>query len=82
MASLPMLKDAKALLLPADGSEVKLIRYNIIEERDHNDMVDSGLAEFYNPLPVLKTWLNGTYQQRAMAVFIVEWALHNCAITE
>jgi hypothetical protein len=32
-------------------------------------MVDSGLAEFYNPTHDLKTWLNGAYQQRAMAVF-------------
>jgi hypothetical protein len=72
MASLPTPKDAKALLLPADGSEVKLIRYDIIRERDDNDMVDSGLAEFYNPIPDLKTWLNGAYQQRAMAVFYVD----------
>ena len=37
-------KKAKALLLPADGSEVRLVSYSI-KERDNNDIVDSGLVE-------------------------------------
>lgn len=45
---------------------------NIIEERDDNDMVDSESAEFYDPIPDLRTWLNGGYQQRAMAAFYVD----------
>ncbi|CZR69587.1 uncharacterized protein PAC_19487 [Phialocephala subalpina] len=62
---------AKALLLPADGSGVRLVSYNI-KERDDNDMVDNGLAEFYDPIPDLKTWLDGGYQQRAIASFHVD----------
>jgi hypothetical protein len=70
MASQP--REAQALLLPADGSEVRLVSYNIIKERDDNDMVDNGLADFYDPIPDLKTWLKGAYQQRAMAAFYVD----------
>lgn len=61
---------AKALLLPTDGSGVRLVSYNI-KRRDDNDMVDNGLAEFYDRIPDLKTWLDGGYQQRAMASFHV-----------
>lgn len=35
-------------------------------------MVDNGLAEFYDPIPDLKTLLDGGYQQRAMASFHVD----------
>ena len=48
---------ALALLLPADGSEIKLVCYEI-KERDDEDMVDNGLAEFYDPIPTYPS--NGT----------------------
>jgi hypothetical protein len=51
----------KALLLPADGSEIRFVSCNIIEKRDE-DVVDSGLAEFFDPIPDLKPWLIRAYQ--------------------
>ena len=36
------------------------------------NMVDSGLAEFYDPISDLKSWLQSAYQQRAIAIFHVD----------
>lgn len=51
---------AKALLLPADGSAIKIVTYRI-EERDDEDMADSGMAEFFDPIPDLKAWYGNGY---------------------
>jgi hypothetical protein len=65
--------NAKALLLPADGSEIRLLSYDI-KERNDEDVVDSGMAEFYDPIPDLKPWFMDTYQERAMATFYIDTA--------
>jgi hypothetical protein len=59
-----------ALLLPADGSPIKVVNCSI-KERDDEDMVDSGMAEFFDPIPNLKPWFGDEYQHRAMAAFHV-----------
>ena len=33
--------------------------------------LDSGMAEFFDPIPDLKAWYGNEYQQRAMAAFHV-----------
>lgn len=62
---------AKALLLPADGSKIRIVDYDI-KERDEGDVVDSGMADFYDPIPNLKPWFRDAYQERAMACFHVD----------
>ena len=62
---------AKALLLPADGSHVQIVSFNI-KEKDDDDMVDSGMAEYFDPIPELKAWFGDGYQQRAMAVLYID----------
>lgn len=62
---------AKAHLLPADGSPIKMVIYNI-KERDNEDMVDSGMTEFFHPIPDLKARFGNGYQQPAMAAFYVD----------
>jgi hypothetical protein len=66
------LDKAKALLLPADGSEIRLVSYNIIVEKSDEDVVDNGMAEFFDPIPDLKPWLVREYKQRAMTIFCVD----------
>ena len=41
-----------ALLLPADGSDITNFQYSIKDKGDE-DVVDSGMAEFYDPIPDL-----------------------------
>lgn len=62
---------ANALILPADGSDIRIVTYEI-EDRDDEDMVDSGMAEFFDPIPKLKAWFGDGHQQRAMAAFYVD----------
>lgn len=42
---------AKALLLPANGSEIKLVSYAIIERGDEDGNIK---ADFYDPIPDLR----------------------------
>ncbi len=51
---------AKALLLPADGSNIRPVEHNSKEGNDEG-VVDSDLAEFYDPIPDLKPWLQSVY---------------------
>ena len=41
-----------ALLLPADGFYITNFHYSIKDKEDE-DFVDSGMAEFYDPIPDL-----------------------------
>ncbi|TAQ84306.1 hypothetical protein B7494_g7367 [Chlorociboria aeruginascens] len=61
----------RALLLPADGSKIRIVNYNI-KEKDDQDVVDSGMADFYDPIPDLKSWFGNAYQDRAMTAFHVD----------
>lgn len=61
----------QALLLPADGSPIRIVNCSIRETVD-GDRVDSGMAEFYDPIPDIKPWFGNEYQQRAMAAFYVD----------
>ena len=63
---------AKALLLPADGSMVRLVTYQIKYRSNDDDFVDSRLAEFFDPVPDLKPWLGDAYRERALATFFVD----------
>ena len=45
-----------------------------IKERDDDDLVDSGMAEYFDPIPELKACLGDGYQQRAMAAFYIDAA--------
>ena len=67
---------AKALLLPADGSDVRIVCF-IIKEKDDGDIVDSGMADFFDPIPALKAWFGDEHQQRAMAAFYVDAAIRD-----
>lgn len=64
-------RTVQALLLPADGSPIRIVSCSI-RERDDGDMVDNCMAEFYDPIPDLKSWFGNEYQQRAMALFHVD----------
>lgn len=69
---------ARALLLPADGSKIRTVNYNI-KEKDDEDVVDSGMADFYDPIPDLRSWFEEAYQDRAMTAFHVdERSSKNC----
>ncbi|KAH6662690.1 hypothetical protein B0J14DRAFT_610245 [Halenospora varia] len=62
---------AKALLLPADGTSIRIVDFDI-KEKDDEDVVDSGMADFYDPIPDLKSWFSDAYQDRAMTAFHVD----------
>ena len=66
-------RTAKALLLSANGSDVRIVNFNV-KEKDDGDIVDSGMAEFFDPIPELKAWFGDEYQRRAMAIFYVDTA--------
>lgn len=58
-----------ALLLPADGSEVKLVDYNLMNREDGDRNIN---ADFYNPVPDLRPWLGDSFNERRMATFYVD----------
>jgi hypothetical protein len=60
---------AKALLLPADGSEIKLVNYSTMERGDGDG---NSKADFYDPVPNLRPWLGDTFQERSMATFYID----------
>jgi hypothetical protein len=60
---------AKALLLPANGSEVKLVGYNVME-RENGD--GNANADFYDPIPDLRPWLSDAFQERVMVTFYID----------
>ena len=62
---------AKALLLLADGSEIKLVSYSV-KERGDEDGNEDRRADFYDRIPDLRPWLGDAFQQRAMATFYVD----------
>lgn len=64
-------RTAKALLLPADGSKISIIAYDI-KEKDEEDVVTSGMADFYDPIPDLQSWFGDAYQERAMTAFHID----------
>lgn len=69
MASEP--QKAKALLLPADGTDIRFVDFDT-KEKDDEDFVESGMADFYDPIPDLKSWFRDAYQDRAMTAFHVD----------
>lgn len=41
----------RILLLPDDGSQIRIVKCHIIQERAGEDLVESGMAEFDDPIP-------------------------------
>jgi hypothetical protein len=67
---------AKALLLPADGSAIKLVKYSTMERGDGDGNLK---ADFYDPVPNLRPWLGDAFQERSMATFYIDVAeQRNC----
>ena len=61
-----------------------------IKEKDKEDMIGSGMAGFFDPIPSLKAWFGIEYQQRAMVAFhvgnkkaitLVSWLGHLSSLT-
>lgn len=60
---------AVALLLPADGSEISLVNYDIVYRED-DDLYAEG--DFYDPIPDLRPWLGNAFKERFMLTFHVD----------
>lgn len=59
-----------ALLLPYDGSSIKIVSCDIKERADED--VNDWAAEFYDRIPDLRPWLGNAFQHRRMADFYVD----------
>ena len=46
----------------------------LVKDRDDGDIVDSGMAEHFDPIPEFKSWFGSGNPQRAMAVCYVDTA--------
>ena len=57
-----------ALLLPADGTEIRLVSYDIAYREADDLCVD---ADFYDPIPYLRPWLGDAFNERLMLTFHV-----------
>jgi len=57
-----------ALLLPANGSEIRLVSYDIAYREVDDLYVD---ADFYDPIPNLRAWLGDAFNERFMLSFHV-----------
>lgn len=61
------MSNALALRIPADGSAVQLIRFNVKQRNDD----DGGHGEFFDEIPDLRQWYGNAFLERRFSDFYI-----------